>query len=162
MSRTVRAYVPTTLSRLRAAREAGRLGPAPVLGHAVTAELEAAGGGADVEELEYIATTAAALDALRLLSEQEPMLRAVAAVDVGAGEVVAGELSHVRLPQVPLSRLAAVLVDSPNAAADVAAARAALADGAGEDDPAVERCRDHDLLWYAAQELGSLLDEPPA
>jgi hypothetical protein len=156
-----RVYLPVTASMLRAAREAGRFGPAPLRGHAVTPGLVDALGGSDEEEQEYAAATAAAVDVLALLGRDDPPLRMVAAVDVPVVEPVAdGDApSEVVLPhEVPLKRLAAVLADSPDAADDVAAARGAVADGGTEAEAALERCLDHQLGWYAAQELGRLLD----
>jgi hypothetical protein len=60
--------------------------------------------------------------------------------------------------EVPLRRLAALLVDAPAAGAVVRAARDALAGGAPEDDPRVDRCLDEELGWWAASELDTLLD----
>lgn len=163
---TVRAYLPTTLGLLRQARDQGRFAPGPVAAHAVTPELTAVGQGAGDEELEWAASVAASLDSLRLLARESEtgegeagLRRVVAAVDVPAAEPAAGdEPSAVVLQEVPLRRLAALLVDSPEAAALVRAARDALASGAGEDDPAVERCLDEELGWWAASELDILLD----
>jgi hypothetical protein len=164
---TVRAYLPTTLRLLREARERGRFGPAPLAGHAVTPALAAlgdeAGEGAGAEELEWAASVAASLDSLRLLAhdsvgDQAGVCRVVAAVDVPAVEPRAGdEPSGVVLQEVPLRRLAALLVDAPGAAPLVRSARDALAAGAEADDPAVERCLDEDLGWWAASELDVLL-----
>ena len=168
---TVRAYVPTTLRRLREARERGRFGPAPLAAHAVTPALvalvddETGGAGrAGDEELEWEASVAASLDSLRLLAaepeEEGPLRRVVAAVDVPTAEPGPGdEASAVLLPhEVPLRRLAALLVDTPDAAPLVRGARDALAGGAPEDDPAVDRCLDEVLGWWAASELDALLD----
>ena len=173
---TVRAYVPTTLRQLREARTRGRFGPAPVAAHAVTPALAALGAGASEEELEWAASTAASVDSLRLLvgegEEDDTYLRrVVAAVDVPAAQPAEAEPgsasssaplsappSAVVLQEVPLRRLAALLVDTPDAAPRVRAARRALASGAPEDDPAVERCLDEELGWWAASELDLLLD----
>ncbi len=61
---------------------------------------------------------------------------------------------------VPFRRVAAVLVDSADAEADVRAARDAWA-AAEEGDAAaqrlVDRCLDRELAWFAAQEIGDLL-----
>jgi hypothetical protein len=158
----VRVYLPVTRSMLRAARDAGRFGPAPLRGHAVTPALVAALGGSDEEEQEYAASTAAALDALSLLGPDDPPVRIVAAVDVPTADPVGGDAapSEVVLEhEVPLKRLASVLADSPEAAADVASARVALVAGGAEAQAALDRCLDHELGWYAAQELGRLLDD---
>ena len=161
---TVRAYVPTTLRLLAAARDRGRFGPAPLAAHAVTAALRALDADAGDEDLEWAASTSASLDSLRLLvhesaTEEAHLRRVVAAVDVPTLEPGAGgDPSAVVLREVPLRRLAALLVDAPDTAPTVRAARDALASGAGEDHPAVERCLDLDLGWYAASELDLLLD----
>ena len=155
----MRAYVPTTLRLLRAARERGRFAPAPVAAHAVTPDLEALGGGAGEEELEWAASIAASVDSLRLLQDDDEPRRVVAAVDVPATEPGSGDVpSAVVLQEVPLRRLAALLADAPGAAPHVAAARQVLAAGGSEDDPIVERCLDEELGWWAASELGVLLD----
>jgi hypothetical protein len=161
-----------TLRLLREARERGRFGPAPLAGHAVTPALVALGDeegeGAGPEELEWAASVAASLDSLRLLAregagDEAGLRRVVAAVDVpavdpGAGDEPPGnELSGVVLHEVPLRRLVALLVDSPGAAPLVGAACHALAAGAEADDPAVERCLEEDLGWWAASELDVLL-----
>ena len=59
--------------------------------------------------------------------------------------------------EVPLRRLAAVLVDSADAEADVAAARDARLAGAEDAGRLVEACLDHELGWCAAQEVDDLL-----
>ena len=161
---TVRAYVPTTLRQLAEARERGRFAPAPVAAHAVTAALQALDDGAGDEELEWAASTSASLDSLRLLAaepgpEVGVLRRVVAAVDVPTVEDDAGDdPSAVVLTEVPLRRLAALLVDAPDATPLVRAACEALAAGAAGDHPAVERCLEEDLGWYAASELDLLLD----
>ncbi len=167
---TVRAYVPTTLRRLREARDRGGLGPAPVDAHAVTPRLAALGPEVGEEELEWAASVAASLDSLRLLAREPDgdtaPRRVVAAVDVPSVQDTAPPEaedvpSRVALQEVPLRRLAALLVDGPDAGPLVRAARDALAHGAAQDDPVVERCLDEDLGWWAASELDALLDAPP-
>jgi hypothetical protein len=162
---TVRAYVPTTLARLREVRTRGGFGPGPLAAHAVTPALRALGAGAGEEELEWAASVSASVDSLRLLAEDpdaDVPRRVVVAVDVGTFQQPEdsgdGVPSAVVLSEVPLRRLAALLVDAPRAGALVAAARDALAGGAGEDDPVVERCLDEELGWWAASELEALLD----
>ncbi len=149
-----RVYLPVTATGLRAARDRGAFGPAPLPGHAVTpavaAELD------DDEEREYAALTAAGLAAVRLLTDDDPPLRLVAAVDVTDWEPVDhDDPTAVRLPhEVPWRRLAAVLADAPDAAATVAGARSAAS---GPGDAALEACLDHELGWFATQEVDALL-----
>ena len=168
---TVRAYVPTTLRLLAQARDRGRFGPSPVAAHAVTAALRGLDEGAGDEELEWAASTSASVDSLRLLADEATdgpadgpgedagLRRVVAAVDVPTLEAGDGnDPSAVLLTEVPLRRLAALLDDDVDAAHLVGAARDALASGADDDHPAVERCLEQELGWYAASELDLLLD----
>ena len=165
-----RVYVPLTAAGLRRARDEGEFGPAPLHGHAVTPllveELTDGGPEPDQEECEYAALTAAALESLLLLGPEDPPRRLVAALDVTSWEPRSAtddgtSAVTVTFP-VPLRRLAALLVDAPDAASDVAAARDALRELSGAQVEAtpepVHRCFDHDLGWFAAQELGDVLD----
>ncbi len=157
-----RVYLPLTASLLARARDGGAF-DVPTAGHAVTERLADELGTQDEEELEHAASTGAALDALLLMGPDDPPRRVVAAaepVDWDPVEDTGEAASAVRVTgSVPLSLLAAVLADSPAAAEAVTTAREALAAGADVDDPAVQRCLDHDLGWYAAQELDALLTE---
>ena len=67
----------------------------------------------------------------------------------------------MRLPgPVPLRLVESALVDDPSAAADVRRSAAALAAAdAGDDDAAfvVESVEDHELGWWAVQELPALV-----
>ncbi|MGW1270942.1 DUF6912 family protein, partial [Streptomyces sp. NPDC002491] len=61
---------------------------------------------------------------------------------------------------VRLAKAAAVHLDAPEAEADVTAAVRALAAADGGDDDAqavVDAAEDHELLWFAPQEIASLL-----
>lgn len=70
-------------------------------------------------------------------------------------------LGEVRLTgAVPMAGVAAVHADADDARADVAAAADALgAADAGDDDArfVVDGAEDHELLWFAAQEIPGLL-----
>jgi hypothetical protein len=62
--------------------------------------------------------------------------------------------------EVPFRRVAAVLADDDGAGEDVAAAvRQLSAAHCGDADAvrAVERCQDHELGWWATQEICELL-----
>jgi hypothetical protein len=158
-----RVYLPVTAASLRRARDMREFGPAPLQGHAVTPAVLAELPDASEEELEYAALTAAALDSLTLLTDDDRARRMVAAVDVTGWEVTSGDdadATAVVVPaEVPWRRLASVLVDAPDAEADVAAARLTRRQGADEAAAAaaLSRCLDHDLGWYAVQELDQLL-----
>lgn len=158
---STRIYVPSTLGRLRGIVTADGIGPAPFVAHAVTeAVREAYADGGD-EEWEYAASTAAAQSSLGMLHEDEPARRVVLAVDVpsarpaGTVDPTVVEVDEV----VPFRRIAAVLADSKDAEVDVAAAREALATGAEDADRLADLCLDHELGWWAAQEIGDLLDD---
>lgn len=159
---TTRVYVATTWSGLRQVVTADGIGPAPFFGHAVTRALRAAWPEGGDEELEYAATTAAARTSLGLLTDEEPPRRVVLAVD--AETVVESEDEDPSVVEVgeviPMRRVAAVLVDTEDAAADVAAAREAwpaTLQGDTDAEAVVDRCLDRDLAWFAVQEVGELL-----
>jgi hypothetical protein len=162
----VRVYLPASASMLRGVVAADGVGPAPFLAHAVTDALRAAYPEGNEEELEYAAQTAAARAALALMVEGEPPRRLVIAADAdGVAPAPTSELGadptlvEVGEP-VPFRRLAAVLVDLPEAeeAVVAAAGRLEAADaGDPEAESVVDRCLDHDLAWYATQEIGDLL-----
>ncbi|MDF3292974.1 MULTISPECIES: DUF6912 family protein [Streptomyces] len=167
----MRVYIPTTLPGLAEAHKAGELGPAPLDAYAVTPALREWYVSDDIEELEYAALSRAAQASLRLLAGDAAAARrrVVVAVDVADGAVTAdpdrgldpAALGVVRLAApVPLSKAAAVHVDAEDAEPDVAAAADALgAADAGDDDArfVVDGAEDHELLWYATQEIPALI-----
>ncbi|MEU7056393.1 hypothetical protein [Streptomyces sp. NPDC046197] len=167
----MRVYVPLTLPGLAEAYKTGELGTGPFVAYAVTPALREWYLSDDIEELEYAALSRAALASLRLLAADPgaPRRRVVVAVDVPDGAAAAdpdrgldpAALGEVRVAAtVALARAAAVHADSEDAEADVAAAAEALpaADG-GDDDAqfAVDGAEDHELLWYATQEIPNLV-----
>ncbi|MEV4439306.1 hypothetical protein AB0K09_09820 [Streptomyces sp. NPDC049577] len=167
----MRVYVPLTLPGLAEAHKAGQLGPAPLDACAVTPALREWYLSEDIEELEYAALGRAAQGSLRLLAAdpQARPRRVVVAVDVPDSAVSFGLdrgldpslLGGVRLAEpVPLSKAASVHVDSEEAEEDIAAAAAALgAADEGDDDAqfTVDGAEDHELLWFAVQEIPNLL-----
>ncbi|WP_432036621.1 DUF6912 family protein [Streptomyces cucumeris] len=167
----MRVYVPLTLSGLAEAYKAGELGPGPVTAYAVTPALREWYVSDDIEELEYAALSRAAQASLRALAvdRQAPRRRVVVAVDVPDGQAVAdpdrgldqSSLGEVRIAAaVPLSKVAAVHMDADDARADVTAAAEALgAADLGDDDAqfTVDGAEDHELLWYARQEIPHLI-----
>jgi hypothetical protein len=158
-----RVYVPSTLTRLRETVVSGGLGPLPVIGHAVTEALQTAYPEGGDEEWEYAAMTAAAQDSLGLLREDDIQARVVVVVDADTVlPLEPAEHTLVELGEVVTVRaIAAVHVDDEVAAPDVTAARLAWSRaGAGDPDAAeaVDRCLDHELGWFAAQEIGSLIE----
>ncbi|MGM9465914.1 DUF6912 family protein [Streptomyces murinus] len=164
----MRVYVPLTLPGLAEAHRTGELGAGPFAGYAVTPALRAWYGSDDVEELEYAALGRAALASLRLLAADQdaPRRRIVVAVDVADGAVVAASDSGAEPGEVtvkvtvPLAKAAAVHADADDAERDVTAAARALAAADGGDEAAqtaVDEAEDHELLWFATQELPNLL-----
>ncbi|GGQ03186.1 DUF6912 family protein [Streptomyces mutabilis] len=167
----MRVYVPLTLSGLAEARRTGQLGTGPLVAHAVTPALREWYLSDDIEELEYAALNRAALASLRLVAADSgaPRRRVVVAADVPDGAATVdpdrgidpSALGEVRLAgPLPLAKAASVHVDSADAEADVAAAAGALAAADGGDDDAqfvVDGAEDHELLWYATQEIASLV-----
>jgi len=162
----VRVYLASTLTGLAAALDAGTL-EAPV-GYAVTPALREWYTEGDLEELEYAATSAAARASLRRLAgtlhDTGAARRVVMAVDLPDASVRPApdvDRAAVRLHDaVHLSQVVAALVDDPAADADVRRAIEALpAAEAGDDDAAftVDSVEDHELAWYAAQELAALV-----
>lgn len=155
--RTVRVYLPLTLEGLAALEQQGATDPGPLRAHAVTAALREAWPDGDEEELEYAALTAAAQGSLGLSSDQP--LRVVVALDVKTVEELQDDEDPTAVAvahQVPRRRVAAVHVDTEGAASAVGAARAAA--GTSAYDWLAEQCLDHELAWYATQEIGDLLD----
>ena len=151
----VRVYVPYTLDRLATVLRDEVVGPAPFTAFAVTPAVAAATPDADLEEREHLATLAAAHASLAQLVADPAAgwRRVVLALDVDAAAigpaVASADPSAVEvLAEVPVARVAAVLVDEPAAQAQVAVA-AQTRDLDGMDDV--------DLLWFAPSELVALL-----
>jgi len=166
----MRVYVPLTLPGLAEAHKTGELGSGPLVAYGVTPALREWCVSDDIEELEYAALSRAALASLRLLADDSGAgrRRVVVAVDVADGAVTAdpgldpAALGEVTVTgAVPLAKAAAVHVDAGDAEEDVAAAAAALDAADGGDDDAqfvVDGAEDHELLWYATQEIPNLVD----
>ena len=160
---SARVFVATTWTGLQQIVTADGIGPAPFFGHAVTRALRAAWPEAGDEELEYAATLAAARTSLGLLTDEDPPRRVVLAVDAETvveadddADPTVVEVGEV----VPMRLVAAVLVDTEDAADEVEAARAAwpaVLEGDADAEAVLDRCLDRDLAWFAVQELGELL-----
>lgn len=168
----MRVYVPLTFPALREAYSAGELAPESggTVAYAVTPGLREWYLSDDSEELEYAALGRAAQASLRMLAgrPEAPRRRVVLACEV-PDRVVSFDpdraldresLGEVRIDgAVPMSKAAAVHMDSEDAEADVAAAAAALgAADMGDEDArfTVDGAEDHELLWYATQEIPHL------
>lgn len=167
----MRVYVPLTLPGLAEAYKTGELGAGPFVAYAVTPALREWYLSDDIEELEYAALSRAALASLRLLAADPEAVRrrVVVAVDVADSAATAdpdrgsapAALGEVRVAgAVRLAKAAAVHVDADDAEEDVAAAAGALEAADGGDDDAqfvVDEAEDHELLWYATQEIPHLV-----
>lgn len=163
----MRVYLPATTQTLRAMVDSEELGPAPLTGFAVTPELQAWYRDSDTEELEYAALTDAARGSLRLLDQDRDALprRAVVVAEVPDDQVTLRpdlDRAVVRVSApVPVRLVAAVHLDGADAEKAVADAVALVleADLGSEDAKfVVDGAEGHELLWYATQEVGPLLD----
>jgi hypothetical protein len=163
-------YVPATIDLLRRFVADGELRPVAGTAFAVTPALRESYASGDTEELEYAAMADAARASLRLLSadgldgvKDGELRRVVVCADV-EGVRLRPDLDDgaVTLPgAVPATAVAAVYVDLPEAA-DAVRAAAEVVDAADLGDPDAEftlgDAEDHDLAWYAPQEVPFLLD----
>jgi hypothetical protein len=160
----VRVYVPATVPMLTTLRKQGAL--AADEAHAVTPALREWYAEGDEEELEYVAFTRAAQDALRLLRADvaAPRRRVVISVDLPAGAVRRTEVelgsSTVRLDgPVVVTTVAAIHLDGDEATEDIGAAVAVVEEALAGDPDAqftVDSAEDHELAWYDVSELDEL------
>ncbi|UJW35222.1 hypothetical protein L3Q67_16420 [Saccharothrix sp. AJ9571] len=164
----MRVYLPATIATLRRLVEDGEFAPISGTAFALTPALRESYTSGDTEELEYAALLDAARASLRLIAaedtdEKDPPRRVVISADV---EQVTPrpdlDAAVVRVAgPVELTQIAAVHVDTAEAEAAVVAA-AAVIDAAdlGDDDAefALGEAEDHELAWYAPQELPFLLE----
>ena len=167
MTNFVRVYVPATVPLVAALQQAPELKLPATAAHAVTPALREWYAEGDQEELEFVAFSRAAQEALRLLhaDPQAPRRRVVVSADVPveAVQIEGQELgtSAVRLTgPVALSAVAAFHIDAAEAEGDVAAAAQAVEAAAAGDDDAqftVDSADDHDLLWYSPEELSEMV-----
>jgi hypothetical protein len=166
----MRVYIPATLATLQQLVAGGSLWPVNGTAFAVTPRLREAYAEGDDDELGEVALRDAALASLRLLAgagdvsaDNLPPRRAVLVAD--ADDVTLRpdlDDAVVRLGgPVPTDRIVAAFVD--NAAAEPAVTAAIeVVDAAdlGDEDAEllVGDAQDHDLAWYAVQELPFLLE----
>jgi hypothetical protein len=171
----MQVYIPTTLAMLQQLVADGSLWPVNGTAFAVTPTLREAYAQGDEDELVDVALREAALASLRLLAAHEAEgadetarpRRAVLAAEVDFGESGATfrpdlDDAVVRLAgPVAIDRVVAAYVDNADAEPAVVNAIKAIdaADLGDEDaDLIVGDAQDHDLAWYANQELPFLLD----
>ncbi|MGD1173085.1 DUF6912 family protein [Mycobacterium seoulense] len=162
-------YIPATLAMLQQLVADGELRPVNGTAFALTPTLREAYAEGDDDELAEVALREAALASLRLLADDAaaagslPPRRAVLAAE-------AGDVSYrpdlddavVRLGgPVALEDVIAAYVDNADAEPDVTKAIEAIdAADLGDEDAEliVGDAQDHDLAWYANQELPFLLE----
>ncbi len=165
----MRVYIPATVAMLKALSADGELAAVGNTAFALTPALRESYASGGDEELEYAAMLDAARASLRLLNTElekdpgAPVRRAVVSADVDGAELRPDlDYAVVRLAgPVPLKVVAAVHLDTPDAE-DAVRAAAAVVDAADLGDPDAEftmgDAEDHELAWYAPQELPFLLE----
>jgi uncharacterized protein DUF6912 len=170
----VRVYAPATLAMLARLVADGSLRPVNGTAFAVTPTLREAYAEGDEDELADVALREAAMASLRLLGNEDteglPPRRVVVEADTGNA---AGGEDDVKLrpdlddavvrlaDEILITRVIAVYVDNAAAEAAVLAAVDVIdAADLGDEDAelTVGDAQDHDLAWYAPQELPFLLD----
>lgn len=163
----MRVYLPSTLGDVQQLLADGQWMPLGGTGFALTPALREAFVSGDDEELSEIALRDAARASLRLLAAQDPGDLPVRRVVVVAERDDANprpdlDDAVVRISgPVTLDEVIAVHVDTGDAErAVVAAAECIDAADLGDEDAelALGDAEDHDLAWYATQELPFLLE----
>ncbi len=166
----MRVYIPTTLAMLQRLVADGSLFPVGGTAFAVTPTLREAYAEGDDDELAEVALRDAALGSLRLLASDDgegsqalPLRRCVLVADVESAKPRPDlDDAVVRVSEpVALEDVLAVYVDIATAEPAVRAAVEVIdAADLGDEDAelAVGDAQDHDLAWYATQELPFLLD----
>jgi hypothetical protein len=163
----IHVYIPATLAVLQQLVADGSFSPLSGTAFAVTPKLRESYAEGDDDELAEVALREAALASLRLLAADPdgalPPRRAVVAAEVEDAKYRPDlDDAVVRLAApVAMDQVVAAYVDNAAAEPAVAAAIEAIdaADLGDEDaDLIVGDAADHDLAWYATQELPFLLD----
>jgi uncharacterized protein DUF6912 len=165
-------YIPVTVALLQRLVADGSLLPVNGTAFAVTPRLREAYAEGDDDELGEVALREAALASLRLLAAADepeatlPPRRAVLVANVTDAEAVTlrpdldDAVVRIEGP-VAIDDVVAAFVDNAAAEADVTAAIAVIDDadlGDEDADLTVGDAQDHDLAWYATQELPFLLE----
>lgn len=163
----MRVYIPATLAMLQGLVADGDMQPLSGTAFAVTPALRESYAEGDDDELAEVAIGEAAMASIRLLAADSrddglPLRRAVLIADVDAEPRPDLDTAVVRVSgRVSLDQVAAAYVDNAVAEPAVAAAIEVIdsADLGDEDaELTVGDAQDHDLAWYATQELPFLLD----
>jgi len=163
----MRVYIPATLAMLQGLVSDSEMQPLSGTAFAVTPALRESYAEGDDDELAEVAIAEAAMASIRLLATESradglPLRRAVLIVDADAEPRADLDTAVVRLRgRVGIDQVAAVYVDTAAAEPAVAAAIEVIdAADLGDEDAelTVGDAQDHDLAWYATQELPFLLD----
>jgi hypothetical protein len=174
----MRVYVPATIATLRRLQADGELAALGGTAFALTPALRESYAAGDEEELSYAAMAEAGRASLRLLAAEQGDLelgghhggasdvlarRAVISADVEGARLRPDlDAAVVRLSRpVQLSEVAAVHVDGAEAEDAVRAAVRVIDEAdMGEHDAefVLGEAADHELAWYATQELPFLLE----
>lgn len=168
----MRIFIPATVPMLRPLVDSGELRLPSSTAFALTPTLRETYTAGDTEELEYVAMQAAARGSLRLISsglgaDDDGVVinrRVVVAVDLDDATPrpdLEDAAVGLATGPVPGTAVAAVHVDAPDAEQAVRAAAAAVgAADLGDHDAefSVGEAEDHQLGWYATQELRFLLE----
>ncbi|APU17303.1 MULTISPECIES: DUF6912 family protein [Actinoalloteichus] len=165
----MRIYVPATVAMLRGLLATDELVPVSGTAFALTPMLRESYATGSTEELEYAALMEATRGSVRLIAAEladdpkSPTRRVVVAADMPEVTLRPDlDAAVVRLAgPVPLRAIAAVHVDDPEAE-DAVRAAAEVIDAADLGDADAEfalgEAEDHELAWYAVQEVPFLLD----
>ncbi|MFI6428893.1 DUF6912 family protein [Rhodococcus oryzae] len=166
----MRVYIPATIAMLQRLVADQEFDPVSRTAFAVTPALREAYASGDDDELAEVAMTEAARASLRLLAAEDDdegaasiQRRAVIAADVDEAKLRPDlDDAVVRLAApVTLAEVASVHVDLAEAEPAIAKAVEAI-DAADLGDADAEfvlgDAEDHELAWYATQELAFLLD----
>ncbi len=164
----MRVYIPATLAMLQKLVADGSIHARSGTAFAVTPKLRESYAEGDDDELAEVALREAALASLRLLAAEGtesglPPRRAVLLAEVD-GATVRPDLDDavVRLPgPIAIADVIAAYVDNADAEPAVVTAMMAVdAADLGDEDAefTVGDAQDHDLAWYASQELAFLLE----
>src|ERR1700743_2417724 len=163
----MRIYIPATLAMLQQLVADGSLWPVNGTAFAVTPRLREAYAEGDDDELAEVALREAALASLRLLAgggagDVRPRRAVLGVAGTAAAHRPDLDDAVVRLDApITMDQVVAAYVDNAGAEPAVTAAIEAIdaADLGDEDaDLIVGDAQDHDLAWYATQELPFLLD----
>ncbi|MEB3369452.1 DUF6912 family protein [Saccharopolyspora mangrovi] len=163
----MRIYLPATLPMLQQLVADKQLQPLGGTAFALTPALRESYATGDTEELEYAAMREAARASLRLLAADEEgkieQRRVVISADVDE-VTLRPDLDHAVVKvsgPVSWKQLAAVHVDTTEAE-DAVRAAVEVIDAADLGDPDAEfalgDAEDHELAWYAPQEVPFLLE----